>query len=279
MYTNLGLAAFEYKQPIGQVFQQISNLGMKQCELVTPEDVRMGNVHEVLELMKEFKISVTAVTSLTKLNSTDDIKKTQEIINESILCAAQLGAPFVVTYFGGHHTRTPEEAIKLYKESIKPCLKLAEENNITILIENHFSHAPGEVTNTAQGCLELLQLIDSKYFQLNFDPCNFVIGGEEFYPYAYEKLKPYIKNVHMKDTVKYDFTIHSDYKGRIVNDLNQGDFIFVKLGSGILNGDQFLKQLLQDGYKGPITIEAHTPGSTLNDVFRIGIQYCMERLD
>jgi sugar phosphate isomerase/epimerase len=277
MTRSLGIAGFEYPLPPEQLFPRVRSLGVRYCELAVPTNLTPETAGRVAELAAASDVIVTAVATLSKLNSSDDVAGTQKLINDSIECAGRLGAPFVITYFGGHPSRGHDEAIRRYAEHIQPCLERAERRGVAILIENHFSHAAGEVTNTADGCVALFEAIGSPRFRLNFDPCNFCIGAEEYFPYAYRLLRPYTLNVHLKDARKYRAALHGPYHGRIVHDLRQGEFIFVAMGDGAVCSDAIVQALQEDGFDGPITIEAHTPHETLDGVFRTGIDYCRKR--
>jgi sugar phosphate isomerase/epimerase len=277
MTRTLGLAAFEFKTDPAGAFEQTAALGVQTCEIVTPADVTPATAEAVRRVADEHGVRVTAVASLSKPNTTDDDAEGHiELLDDSIIAAAALGAPFAITYFGGHPTRSVPEAIERYARLTRRSMARAAELGVTVLIENHFSHAPGEATNTAQGCLALVQAVDSPAFAVNFDHCNFAIGGQDLVD-AYQLLKPHIRNVHVKDARPFDPELDADYDGRIVTDLVQGDFIFVPVGEGITDNDAILSRVVADDLDVPVTVEVHVPERMVTKAFEVGLEYCRSR--
>jgi sugar phosphate isomerase/epimerase len=272
---SVGVAAFEYHQPIEEAFDRVLRVGADRCELATPGNVTPETAEAVARAARERGITVTSVASLSKPNAVDDdaeVARMIQLLDDSIRAAATIGAPFAITYFGGHPTRPVDEGIERYVRLTRGSVKLAEDLGVTILIENHFSHAPGEVTNTASGCVDLVKAVDSESFAVNFDLCNFAIGGQPF-DESYDILMPYVRNVHVKDARPYDPVADAGYDGRIVTDLNKGEFIFVPVGEGITPNDRILERMKADGLDVPITIEGHVPDDRIDDCFRRGLEF------
>lgn len=272
----LGIAAFEYQLPLREKLAHTSSLGAASCELGFPADVTVETAASTAAVVAESGCRVTAVASLSKPNSPDGEEPGLRMLEASIRCAHALEAPFAIAYFGGHPTRPAGEAIVRYRELTRSCVELAGELGVTILIENHFSHAPGDVTSGSSGCAELIAAVGADCFALNFDPCNFAIAGVDVVA-AYTELKEVVRNVHIKDARPYDPARDAEYPGRVVEDLKHGKFIFVPVGTGIADNDSVVDALLADGYAGPVTVEAHTPKDTLDGVFERGLAYCRSK--
>lgn len=274
MARTLGIAAFEFKSDPADAFARTRALGVSHCELVTPADVRAENVGEVARAAQEAGVAVTAVASLSKPNMTDDDARLHiDLLDDTISLASRLGAPHAIVYFGGHPTRTEQEGIERYARLTKGSVQRALDLGVTVLIENHFSHAPGEATNTAQGCIDLIQAVDSPAFALNFDHCNFAIGGQDLGD-AYERLRPYIRNVHVKDARPYDAVRDAGYDGRIVTDLVHGEFIFVPVGDGITDNETILHRVVEHDLQVPVTVEVHVPDRMVTATFQTGVAFC-----
>ena len=90
-------------------------------------------------------------------------------------------------------------------------------------------------------------------------------------------LKEVIRNVHVKDARPYDAVRDASYPGRVVEDVHRGRFLFVPAGEGVTDNATVLATLANDGYAGPVTVEAHTPPDTLDAVFAQGLRFCRER--
>jgi sugar phosphate isomerase/epimerase len=271
----IGIAAFEYPLSLREKLTRVRELGADCCELAVPGDVTVENAAAVAEELGESGVRVSAVASLSKPNSPDGTELGLQLLEQSVRSAQAIGAPYAVAYFGGHPSRSADEAIERYRVLVRPMIELAGELGVTILIENHFSHAPGDVTSGPDGCADLIAAVDSESFALNFDPCNFAIAGVDV-PAAYAKLKAVIRNVHVKDARPYDSVADAHYPGRVVEDLQRGKFIFVPVGEGITDNTSVVEALIRDGYAGPVTVEAHTPAETLDEVFARGLTYCRE---
>jgi len=276
MSRSLGIAAFEFKTSLREAFRRTAGHGVRHCELVTPADVTLQSLPEAADLAAEYAVAVTAVASLTRLNSPGDVGKTIALLDQSIEIAAGLGAPAVITYFGGHPDRPQEDAIERYAKLIRPTLDHARSLGVSVLIENHFSHAPGEVTNTAEGCAKLISAVGADNFGLNFDHCNFAIGGQDILA-AYELLRPAVRNVHVKDARSFDPVADAEYDGRVVTDLARGEFRFVPVGDGITDNGPILDRVVADDLQVPVTIEVHVPDRMVDTAFARGLALCREK--
>ena len=73
--------------------------------------------------------------------------------------------------------------------------QLAEQAGITLLHENE----KGIYGDTPDRCLDLLSAVDSPALRAIWDPANFVQRGVRPHGDGYEKLRPYIAAVHVKD--------------------------------------------------------------------------------
>lgn len=276
--TDVGIAAFEYHLPAPEAFARAAALGVTRCEIVTPADVVPETVGDVAVAAKEAGVAVTAVASLSKPNAVDDpddVARMIRLLDDSITCADALGSPYAITYFGGHPSRPEAEALERYVELVAPSVRRAEQLGVTVLIENHFSHAPGEVTNTARGCRDLIDAIGSPAFALNFDYCNFAIGGQSL-DQAFDLLEPFIRNVHVKDARPVDPVRDAGYQGRVVTDLVNGKFLFVPVDEGITDNRALVRLLVAKGLDVTITVEAHVPDEQLDQCYRRGIELCRQ---
>lgn len=270
-----GIAAFEYALALDDKLARVRALGATSCELATPGDVMPATAGAVADAVGRAGVRVTAVASLSKPNLPGGEADGLQLLEDSIRCAEALGARFAIAYFGAHPERAAAEAIARYAELTRPCLELAGDLGVTVLIENHFSHALGDVTSAPEGCAELIGAVGSTSLGLNFDPCNFAIAGIDLSA-AYAHVREVVRNVHVKDARPFDPERDAAYPGRIVEDVHRGRFLFVPAGEGITDNAKVLDALARDGYDGPVTVEAHTPEETLDDVFARGLRFCRE---
>lgn len=287
--VGIGIGSVEYRTlQLEEILKNLHGYGVQLVELVTRKNVSKDRILEAKELLSRYGIAANAVSAFTKLNEVvhERVGETQELINESVELASLLGAPFTVTYFGTNALLDDDEAISRYVKFIQPCLRKAEEKGVVLLVENLFDVVPTEIpetfrqryrssdaTRTAQGCRRLLEAVDSPWFRFNYDPGNFLCGGEEPYPYAYEILKEYIRNIHLKDAVKYDRQLHGDPDDLYLQRDLRGDYMCVAVGAGAVNYDAFLDRLKADGYQGSIILECHTGDRRLDGAIRESLKY------
>jgi len=285
----IGIGSVEYPQlPLRTVFEQLERNGLRATELVARGNVSRQDVREVRKLLAEARVFANAVSAFTKLNEAvhEQVREVQRLIIECIELGAELGAPYVITYFGSNALLDDDAAIDRYVDLIQPCLRAAEANGIHLLIENLFDAVPPEipasfrrfyrstdVTRSANGCLALLEQVASPWFRFNFDPGNFFIGGEEPYPYAYKLLKPYIASIHLKDAAKFDPHLWGELQpSELQRDL-RGDYTCVPIGAGGVNYDGLLQQLMTDGYSGLLILEPHTGPRRLQKTIEDSLSY------
>lgn len=91
--------------------------------------------------------------------------------------------------------------------------------------------------DTIARCVDLLESIDDPYFQVAFDPANFIQCRQMPYPQAYEALRPWLRYVHVKDAL--------------------ADGSVVAAGEGLARWPELLERLRADGYDGFLSLEPH----------------------
>ncbi len=271
--SRLGVGGFDIHGTAEEIATKIANLGVSNCELVTPGNITLENAIEINQVFVEKGITISAVGCLSKPNIGEDPLLALELLESSILISSLIGCLRTITYFGGHDSRDLAQAIYRYAFFVKPIVKRAQDLGVMVLIENHFSHSPGEVTNTAQGCLDLIHAVDVENFALNFDPCNFAIGGQDLKA-SYKVLKPYIRNLHIKDARAFDQVLDKDYTGRVVTDNIYGQFIFTAVDTGITDNSSILKMAKEDKLDVPVTVEVHVPQPIVIDTMQAGLRFC-----
>ena len=287
--VKVGIGSVEYRRStLEEVLGKLHGYVVEAVELVARKNISKETVPRAQNLLSRYGIFPNAVSAFTKLNEVvhERVEETQELINKSLDLASLIGAPFTITYFGTNALLDDDEAIERYVRSIGPCLRRAEEKGVTLLIENLFDAVPAEIpesfrrryrssdpTRTAQGCRRLLEAVDSPWFQFNYDPGNFLCGGEEPYPYAYEILRDYIRSIHLKDVVKYDGELHGAPDDLYLQRDLGGDYMCVAIGQGAVNYDALLRRLNSDGYQGVIMLECHTGDRRLDASIRASLSY------
>lgn len=269
----IGIATWEFPHlSPEEVLAKARDYGLNYVDVSSPS---LDDIPRWKRALKETGIEVAAVGGSTKLNATTqaDVGEIQEQLLQNIQAAKALNSQYVVTYFGGNLAYDGKAAMQRYKRNIRPVLDVAEREGVTLLIESEYNRIETDVTRTAEGCLELVEFIDSPFFQINFDPCNLHIAGEEGFPYAYEFLKDHSPHMHLKDAVKFNPYSHGLKYRKVLQTDARGSWVCVALGAGAMNYEGFLERLVQDNYQGVATIELHTLPELIESTFSDSIDY------
>ena len=111
--------------------------------------------------------------------------------------------------------------------------RLARSANLILLHENE----KDIYGDTIARCADLLQNMNNQHFQAIFDPANFIQCEQTPYPDAYQKLRPWLRYIHVKDAL--------------------ADGTVVAAGEGVARWLEILQQLHTDGYDGFFSLEPH----------------------
>ncbi len=217
------------------------------------------------KLLKESGLKVACVGTGTELyrngGSTDD----QANLFEAIKVAKRLGASFVNTYFGHYELRDDRLAIETYLKFLSPCLDLAAESGVTIVLENEFNafgrdYAASDITRRPYSLKKLFERVNRQEFRLNFDPSNFYCAGVEPFPYAYYLLRRFIAYCHIKDVCLQPSCENSVTRSTNWRKFSDFDQLYVTcaMGDGAIPWNNILRALDNDGYNGFLTLEPHS---------------------
>lgn len=117
--------------------------------------------------------------------------------------------------------------------SLRLLASCAREKGITLLLENEV----GTKADSIEHVVDLLAALDDDHVQAAFDPANALRCGAKPYPDGYALLKPWLRQVHVKDL---------DDDGRVV-----------PAGFGAADWPGLVGALRQDGYGGLVSLEPH----------------------
>jgi sugar phosphate isomerase/epimerase len=247
-----------YAGDIGKLVRVSTQFGIDRLELWFPKTAPFESINEVESLLLQHKKQVACVTTWSHLYS-ENYEAEKTILLKGIEIADRLAAPRVNTYFGHYIYNNPRRAIETYAKNIVPVIEAAAKKGIIICLENEFDSRgqdPGysDITRSAELMLQLMEMIDSPWFKVTFDPANCYVAGEEAFPYFYKALKKYIDYIHLKDVRKY--VAPQDRARRIWSD-HERNYIFTPLGEGVMNYLGIFEALRADGYQGLFAIEPH----------------------
>lgn len=180
-----------------------------------------------------------------------------EHIKNLIVAANKLGVGTVTTFVGRIPNKTVDENIEVFKEVWPPIVKIAEENNVKIAIENCpmlFTNDewPGgqNLMTTPAIWRKLFEIIPSSNFGLNYDPSHFVWQQIDYIKPIYE-FKDRIFHVHYKDIKIYKEKLED--VGVMATPLQ---YMSPKLpGLGDVDWGKYVSALTDIGYKSYTCVE------------------------
>ena len=119
----------------------------------------------------------------------------------ALRAALRLEAPYIriFSYYppeGGDIRAHRDEVMRRLAELCE--VARDEAPGVTLALENE-SDLYGE---TPEGCLDILQTVDSSNLGMAFDPCNFVVSGVVPVTQAWPLLKDYVRYFHVKDATE-----------------------------------------------------------------------------
>jgi sugar phosphate isomerase/epimerase len=275
----IAISGTEYPyRPLTEVLDVATHLDVRELELWIPHNFAFQDLASVEGQLSDRGLHAAVISTWTQLNLPGDVKPRQLLIHQSIEAANVLGARSVNTYFGAHPTRTAKESIRAYREYIMPLVEFAEKSGVYITLENEFEATGRDVTRTAEGVCGVIEAVNSPFFKVNFDPCNFYFSGEEPYPYAYALLKDHIGYIHLKDGMKYHPDLYPDPgEGFLWKDLS-GEYVCCTIGAGAINYEPLILEIANSHYDGYLALEPHVHPTFLLPTFQQSLNFIRQRL-
>lgn len=194
--------------PAGKAERRYAGVSHIDCERVCEDDAYAKYVNDYVR-SKGIKISSLAFYPNTM--DPDLIKRTAAIehLKAVIRASAKLGVGMVTTFIGRDQRKTVEENIELFRHIWPELIKLAENNNVKVAIENcpmlfGKDQWPGgqNLMCTPAIFRKLFEIIPSPNFGINFDPSHYIWQQLDYIKTVYE-FKDRIFHVHFKDIKLY----------------------------------------------------------------------------
>lgn len=229
---------------------------------VTHIDVDMLDEEEIRHIRNYCREKGVAISSLGYYPNTldpDPAKRAVyvEHIRKLIKASRALGIGMVTTFIGRVTDKTVEENLPVFRKVWDPIIKLAEENQVKIAIENcpmlfTDNEWPGgqNMATTPAIWRKMFEMIPSPNFGLNYDPSHFIWQQMDYIKPIYE-FADRIFHVHYKD-IKI-FRDRLDDVGIMATPLQ---YMVPKLpGLGDVDWAKFVSALTDIRYAGSACIE------------------------
>ena len=179
----------------------LTHIELRAADGVNVSDFTPEKVREVKAKLEAAGIQVSSIGSpIGKITIQEDFAPHLEKLKRTLEIQKELGAPYVRMFsFYLPKDRDPEEFRGKVMEQVGAMAEEAKAWDSVLLHENE----KGIYGDNASRCGELMDAFFGPHFQAVFDFANFVEVGQETLP-AYERLKPFIRYVHIKDALKQE---------------------------------------------------------------------------
>ena len=202
----------EVMNKTGVKYAELQEVFGKRVELLTEEEA-----FEIKKLNEKYGIEVASVTThafvgigVATLEVNDETyNKQMDLLKNGIKVAKIVGAKNVRSMcfakhmvMNGFHGSDQwnaggNKAWPKFIELYRPIAKLAEQENISLTVENGFN---GMITSGFLG-KKFIEDLGSKNVTILWDPANALYVGDVAYPTAYNQLRPITNHIHIKDMI------------------------------------------------------------------------------
>ena len=239
-------------QPLFEAIDFVAKAGFRAVEIMAdrphafPEDLTAPKIQSLNQFLQEHRLKVSSLYSsmVATLEDThnpswieEDWKKRELRIRYTLDClrlAAVMGIPHVTTLPGGPIPAgtTRFDAWRLFIANMHRVLPLARKLGVKLLIDPE----PGLLIESSDSMLEFLKELDyDECLRVDFDVVHLYCAGEDPCQ-AWEKLRPYVAQVHLADAPADRSHCH------------------VPLGEGVIDLGALLSSLQQSDFQGFVVI-------------------------
>lgn len=234
----------EISQDLDLAAGMAKQFGLNQLEIRTAWDVRIDNMSadelaRVKDIAQRNGLGIVCLaTPFLKcaLGNEQEYQEHLQILRRSIRAAHALGAQIIRTFtFWKQGDLAPhfDEIVRLYAEPAR----IAAGEGVILGIENE----PACYVGIGREAAEFIEAVKHPSVKAVWDPGNaYWTGLEEAVPDGYQRIKPHIAHVHLKDVLRKD-----------------GESAATVLGQGNVKIEEQLALLVRDGYTGCASLETH----------------------
>lgn len=162
-----------------------------------------------------------------------DIHKNQ-LWSMSMDMAEKIAAPVLITFAPQRSAEGGTAEFDQVVDLLGDVTESASKRGFTVQLEN----LPGTWADTSDACLALLKAVDHAAFGYVWDTGNLYEAEQTTFEEGFEKLKPYIRNVHLKD-------------GQFID----GKMVWQHYGTGLTNVAGQIEALKAMDYAGTLALE------------------------
>jgi sugar phosphate isomerase/epimerase len=270
----------EYRDlPWPERIEHFREMGFRFLEAGTQPEASARDYAKWLELVRHYEMEVVASHdgyAFLAASTSEEQACVQARFRENIERAAAAGAGCLIWYTGENPHLSGAPAVDQLLRRLEPLLSQAAQRKVSLLLETEFSLGGTDPAESLDLLEDLMRRADHPWLGVNFDPANLYTAGEEPFPRGYERLRPWIRHVHLKDGFLYDPQRHpgdralQSAKGRTVAPC--------PVGEGALNLWGLLQALERDHYSGYLSLEPHVQRQDLDMANRKGLDFVQKAL-
>ena len=220
-----GLEYFELKRLFGR---RVPNISADEVEYIK-------------KILNKYTVQISSISpGLFKNEIEADVSK-QEIknkVSETVKIAKQLNTRNIVLFgFGKNSNIKTEEAVEKISNIYGEILNNTQQDGINFFIENE----RGTWANSSDVLVKIIKNVNNDRLRINWDPCNLIGESKEKpFPDVYEKIKPYVGHMHLKD-------------GKVI----ENKFTNIMMGKGDVDWVGQFSALRKNNYNGFCVLEPH----------------------
>lgn len=169
------------------------------------------------------------------------------LVDLSLDLAERIDVRTLIAFGVYRHPLDGPDSFERVVDLLRDAAETAAARGCTVQLEN----LPGTWADSSANCLALLEAVDHPAFGYIWDTGNLYEVEQTHFRAGYDRLKPYIRNVHLKD-------------GRIVD----GRMTWQHFGEGVTDIRGQVAALKADDYRGTITLEAKLEPHGQEDFFK-----------
>lgn len=272
----LGINITEFANlPVRERFDLFKKLGFQTIEASTMPEYNGPQFDEYLRMIGDYGFNVSSGHDWYHFftpNDSEGIKTVYDRFYQNLERTKAMNADKLIWYSGDNERYKGHAAVDALVERLQPVIERAASYGISILLETEYSPLGLDPSTSIATMENLMRQVNSPFIGVNFDPANIYVAGDEAYPMAYTRLKPWIKHFHLKDARLFNDQLAIDKKYSLQEGSGRVG-VCTPLGQGAVNMQGLLQAARRDGYDGYFIFELHVPDEVKEQTLQESLRF------
>lgn len=205
-----------------------------------PHEMETKKIGLIKKIVDDYGLAVCGLSApffKCDLDDADNIRQHMDILQKSIDIAHEWDTN-IIRGFTFWRKGNFEENLERIMQKFEAVVPILERENVILVLESD----PSVFATNAQRLVQVIEGVDHPCVRALWDPGNDMYDpeGEQPFPTGYEKIKPYMRHMHLKDAKRYN-----------------GESVATPLGKGDVDYESHFIQLVEDDYQGYVVLETH----------------------